>query len=303
MCDNHTQLFEVALMVGNKTLHMSDYKLTRRPMITLAALLVSLAGFTTNSKQSNAQNQINSVDRIPVPIAVRNDVLPYVTDNATAGLEIEIINAVFKDTPYAPQFIQLPRMRMIQMFTSGKIEGVLTQNNTLPGKGCITDWYIKHQNVGMTLSNRNIKLGGLQDISNLSIITFDGARKFIGPQFASEARKSPRYIESSDQNIHVSLLYLGYFDLAVGDEWILKLAQLSQKHKSDNFQPLTIHRILPSTLYAARFHEQKVCEAFNASLIRLRESGQYQAVIDRHFNGISAQISIYENEIASTKKQ
>lgn len=271
-------------------------------MIILAALLVSMVGVIADSKQSNAQTQADNIDNIPISIAARNDVLPYVTDNATNGLEIEIINTVFADTPYTPQFIQFPRMRMIQMFASKNIEGVLTQNNGLQGKGCITDWYIKHQNVGMTRSNRDIKLDGLQNISNLSIITFDGAREFIGPNFASEARKSPRYIESSDQNIHVSLLYLGYFDLAIGDEWILKLAQLNQKHKSDNFQPLTTHRILPSTLYAARFHEQKVCEAFNASLARLRESGQYQAIVDRHFNEISAQISVYENEMASTKK-
>jgi len=292
----------MALMVSIKALQLSDEKLLRRAMITLAALLFSLIGFTANSKQENPQTRADEGGRIPIPIAARNDVLPYVTDGATAGLEIEIINAVFTGTPYRPQFIQLPRMRMIQMFASNNIEGVLTQNNSLQGKGCITDWYIKHQNVGMTLSNRNITLDGLQDISKLSIITFDGAREFIGPNFASEARKSPRYIESSDQNIHVSLLYLGYFDLAIGDEWILKLAQLNQKHKSDNFQPLTTHRILPSTLYAARFHEQKVCEAFNTSLAQLRESGQYQAIIDRHFNEISAQISVYENEMASTKK-
>lgn len=239
-------------------------------------------------------------------IAIRPDVEPYVSGEGTTGLEIEIVKAVFDKTNYKPDFVQLPRMRMIQTFNANSVEGVLTSNVALDGAGCITDWYIQHQNVGITLSERSFTISNLDDVANLSIITFDGATRYLGPDFANQAKKSPRYIESSDQNIHVSLLYQGYFDAAIGDEWILKLAQVNQKQNSGAFQPLTIHRILPTTYYAARFHDTAICRAFNDGLGSIRQDGTYEQIVRHHTDRISAKIMEYENEFASaspTNKQ
>lgn len=251
---------------------------------------------------SQAIDTENNQTQRSIPIAIRHDVQPYVSEEGNGGLELDLVKAIFAQMPYEPEFVQLPRVRMIQTFNAHSVDGVLTSNVTLDGEGCLTDWYIQHQNVGVTLADREIPLQSLTDVSDLSIITFDGATRFLGPEFASEAQKSPRYIESSDQNIHVSLLYLGYFDAAIGDEWILKLAQVNQKEKTGVYQPLTIHRILPTTLYAARFHDPEVCSAFNAGLKTVRESGQYDEIVRRHFDRISAKIAVYENELASADK-
>lgn len=232
-------------------------------------------------------------------IAIRPDVEPYVSGDGTAGLEIEIVKAVFDRTNYKPDFVQLPRMRMIQTFNAKSVEGVLTSNAALDGAGCITNWYVQHQNVGITLSERSFEISNLDDVASLSIITFDGATRYLGPDFAMQAKKSPRYIESSDQNMHVSLLYQGYFDAAIGDEWILKLAQVNQKQNNGTFQPLTIHRILPTTYYAARFHNSSVCKAFNEGLGLIRQDGTYEQIVRHHTDRISAKIMQYENEFAS----
>ncbi len=273
----------------------------RLALLSLSALWVASIGLTPSHARLPLANQtaIDNPDENRVSVAVRHDVLPYVTGDGTGGLEIELVKAIFNETIYSPEFKQLHRVRMIRLFENNSVDGLLTSNVTLNGEGCLTDWYIKHQNVGVTLAAREMKINQLTDIGNLSIITFDGAIRFLGPKFAVEAKNSPRYMESSDQNSHISLLYLGYFEAAIGDEWILKLAQVNKKRKSGDFQPLAVHRILPTTLYAARFHKQAVCDAFNEGLTALRTSGRYDAIINSHFGRITAQIEDYEKEIAS----
>ena len=273
----------------------------RLALLSLSALCLTLVEQTpTHGLQSLAvQLATDNPEEDRVSVAVRHDVLPYVTEDGTGGLEIELVKTIFGETSYSPKFIQLHRVRMIRLFESKAVDGLLTSNVTLDGEGCITNWYIQHQNVGVTVAARKIRINQLADIANLSIITFDGANRFLGPKFAAETKNSSRYIESSDQNSHISLLYLGYFDAAIGDEWILKLAQVNKKRKSGDFQPLAIHRILPTTLYAARFHKQAVCDAFNNGLATIRANGSYDAIINNYFGRITAQIEEYAKEVAS----
>lgn len=269
-----------------------------------AALLITVADFVPSYalQLHTEKSTIGNVDFPPVTIAIRQDVQPYVTGGGKSGYEIDVVKAIFRETEYAPEFIQLPRVRMIQTFNNEGVNGVLTSNVTLNGKGCLTDWYIKHQNVGVTLAARDIAVNQLADIAELSIITFDGARSFLGPNFTNETKKSPRYIESPDQKIHVSLLYFSYFDVAIGDEWILKMAQIDYKRKSGIYKPLSIHRILPTTLYGARFRRQAVCDAFNNGLATIRANGRYDAINSNHFDRISAHIADYEKELATVSK-
>lgn len=240
-------------------------------------------------------------DKNKVSIAIRPDVQPFVAEEGRSGLEIDIVRAILDRTQFAPNFVQLPRVRMLQTFNAKGVDGALTSNIALEGEGCVTDWYIEHQNVGVTLADRMISVRDINDVSDLSIVTFDGATRYLGPKFAEQAKKSPRYIESSDQTIHVSLLYFGYFDMAIGDEWILKLAQVNQKNKTGAFQPLTTHRILPTTYYGARFHDNAVCRAFNEGLASIRGDGTYDRIVGDYIDRISAQIQSYESELVSAQ--
>lgn len=248
---------------------------------------------SVSSQDTSAQEQID--------IAIRYDVLPYVASDGSGGMEIDLVKAIFAETKYQPNFVQMPRVRMIQSFNAKAMDGVLTSNVAVSGEGCLTKWYIQHQNVGFTLTSKNMAFNSLTDVAGHSIITFDGATRFLGNDFASAASMSPRYVESSDQNTHVSLLYAGYFDAAIGDEWILRLAQVNQRKNSGEYQPLTIHRILPVTNYGARFHDQDVCDAFNIGLDTIRSNGIYNMIARSHLDQISAQITIYDTELAEAE--
>lgn len=269
--------------------------------LQLAGCALFIAAWGLTGLNANAQDTTaDSGDTQIVHIAARHDVLPYVAQNGEAGVEIELVKAIFAGTGYEPHFIQLPRVRMLQSFNAEQVDGVLTQNLELRGKGCITNWYIRHQNVGITVSDRNVPLNSLADMERLSVVSFDGATRYLGADFAIAAKMSPRYTESSDQSTHISLIYNGNFDVVIGDEWILKMAQVERRELTGEFEPLTVHRIIPPTLYGARFHDPLVCDAFDKSLTNMRTTGAYDAIVDAHYSAISAQISVYEHDTAKS---
>jgi len=213
-----------------------------------------------------------------IEIATRENLPPYVVGGAAHGIEIDLVRAIFDYSDYEPVFIQQPRVRMITAFESGQMNGILTQHVLASDIGCSTDWYIAHQNVALTLASRNLTIEGLDDLKGLSVLSFSGATRYLGPEFQEAVTQTKRYTESGDQSKHIQLLYKGRFDTVVGDRWILALAQKSHFTETGEYLELKRHPIMKPSLYVARFHDQKICDAFNLGLRRLRADGTYAEI-------------------------
>lgn len=211
-------------------------------------------------------------------LATRIDLPPYVENAARTGIEIDLINAIFSGSPYRPIFMQQPRVRMISSFEGDQMNGILTQNIRSTNAGCATDVYISHENVAKTIASRNIEITGLASLAGKSVLSFDGATRYIGKVFGDAVAKADRYIETSNQRQHIELLYMRRFDIVVGDRWILQLAQKKHYDTTGEYEVLATHSILKPSDYVARFHDQAVCDFFNKKLTQMRQNGGYDAV-------------------------
>lgn len=229
---------------------------------------------------SFAQETTPTARKQLVEIATREYLPPYVEQRASGGIEVDIIRAVFRETAFEPVFIQQPRVRMISAFENGEMDGILTQNIEASNVGCHTDWYISHQNVAITVKDRELSINGLEDLSDRAVLSFSGATRYLGRNFEAAVRGAKRYTESGDQGKHIALLYKNRFDVIVGDSWILSLAQKRHFTSSGEYRPVIKHPIMAPSLYVARFHEQAICDAFNYGLRSLRASGAYADIWD-----------------------
>lgn len=226
-------------------------------------------------------------------LATRHHLPPYVYKKANSGIEVDLIKAIFNDMGMDIKFVQMPRIRMIQSFDQGSVHGILTQNITASNVGCATDWYLKHQNVGFTLAEENLQLSTLQDLRKFSVLSFDGARRYLGEAFRAAVDNNPRYKESINQAAHIELVYLKRFNVIVGDEWILRLAQRNHFDQTGKYKRMTAHYIMPPSLYSARFQEQSICDSFNASLSKLRGSGSYEQIVSAYHQRIMIASTVF----------
>lgn len=240
-----------------------------------------------------AQNSPKVIAEEPLQLATRQHLPPYVYENAHSGIEIDLVKAIFANTGLDIKFVQMPRVRMIQTFDQGEADGILTQNINVSEVGCATDWYLKHQNVGFTLAEDKVPLNSLSDLGSLSVLSFNGARKYLGKNFRDAISSNPLYHESSNQASHIELLYLRRFTVVVGDEWILRLAQRNRFDSTGDYKRLTVHYVMPPSLYSARFQDPQVCRRFNTSLAELRRSGEYDRIVFRYHQRIMIAASDY----------
>ena len=222
----------------------------------------------------------------PLQLATRAHLPPYVYHDASSGIEVDLIKAIFDEMDVDIQFVQMPRVRMIQSFDLGQMDGILTQNTSVSDIGCATDWYLKHQNVAFTLADTNIELNSLEDLSTIPVLSFDGATKYLGVAYRNAMLLNPEYRESTNQQSHIELLYLKRFKVIIGDEWILRLAQRNHFDSTGAYQKLTAHYVMPASLYSARFRDEKVCKAFNKSLAKLRGTGRYDQIVTNYHQKI-----------------
>ena len=222
--------------------------------------------------------QAEEATETSVRVATREFLPPYVYEDAKSGIEIDLVKAIFREMGYRPIFVQLPRIRMTSAFEDHQVDGSITQNSGMSNAGCVTENYIEHYNVGLALESRNLNLKSLDDIKGMSIISFSGATRFLGPDFHEAVKSAKRYTESGDQSIHIPLLYKHRFDVAVGDRWILRLAQRRHFDATGEYKKLAAYEIMPPTHYRARFHDQAICDAFDSALQKIRDSGAYNEI-------------------------
>lgn len=219
-------------------------------------------------------------DSAALKLASRPNLPPYVQDGAQTGIEIDIVKAVFKHAGQPIEFVQMDRVEMISRFEAGGIEGTLTQSTTATNHGCLTKWYLVHQNVGFTILEKEVALTSLPDLGALSVVSFDNAKVFLGKDFRTAVESNPNYKEIAPQSSHIGLLYKGEFDVIFGDEWIIRYVQRQHFEKTGEYQELRVHHIMKPTLYSARFQKQETCDMFNTSLRAIRRSGEYDKIID-----------------------
>jgi len=221
-----------------------------------------------------------------VQVATRPNIPPYIIDGARSGIEVDLVRAIFKEMGQPVEFVQMDRVAMIERFETGELEGTLTQGTTASSHGCLTDWYMVHQNVGFTLHDKNVELTALTDLSALPVVTFQNAKKFLGEPFKSIVGTNPRYQEVAPQSRHIGMLYDGEVDVIVGDEWIIRYVQRRHFEKTGEYHELRLHQIMPPTLYSARFQNQSTCDKFNHALSTVRKSGLYSDIVDGYHRRI-----------------
>ncbi|WP_262691831.1 substrate-binding periplasmic protein [Kordiimonas aestuarii] len=240
--------------------------------------VIAIAGALTTTATGAATAQPEQESSPTLRIATRNFLPPYIYEDAKTGIEVDLVNAVFKDTGFDIEYVQLPRIRMISSFEDHQLDGILTQNVTASDTGCATSSYIEHQNVGLTVKSRHLELQSFEELRNYAVISFSGATRYLGEDFRNAVRGAKRYTESGDQGTHISLLYKGRFDVAVGDNWILRLAQKRYFDRTGEKLELEAHPIMPPSQYVARFHDQAVCDAFDAALAKIQHNGTYAEI-------------------------
>lgn len=207
-------------------------------------------------------------------------------------MEVDIIRAAFKAVGLRTEFVYLPNLRLPVEFSQGSVDCVCANvaYDLAADSGREahrSDVTIEYQNYVVTLGDEAEVITKLEDMSDMSVLAFNNAVKYLGPEFAAMAENNPQYQELADQQLQVRMLYSRRVNAVVSDKriflyWRSKLRESAVGKSLDLTPEVVFHPIFEPAPRNLFFRAEPLRKLFNEGLSLIRKGGVFEAIIDRY---------------------
>jgi len=219
-----------------------------------------------------------------VSVAIGFSIPPYVIAEERRGIEYDIVKESLASEGFemVPHFV--PLGRVIKEIDAGQAEAAMTQRLETGIKAHFSDVYITYHNFAITLASRNIAVESMADLGDKSVLAFQNASLYLGPEFKAAAAADPHYREEARQMAQPLLLYLGRVDVVIADRNIFSwfAQQPEVQAKTDTRQAIRFHPLFPPTDYRMAFRDADLRDHFNRGLATLHRTGAYDRIVRRY---------------------
>lgn len=209
---------------------------------------------------------------------------PFVIENnkELGGIQLDLITEIFAVENQEVNFIHAPLARSFSSVDKWHSDGTITLPSTYKKeKVFISDPYISYQNVAVTLTEDNLTIAQLEDLSGKHIIAFQTAEHFLGHDYSQAVKKAADYQEMADQLKQIELLFFKRTQVLILDISIFKHFLFNNQKLTVN-KPHKVHRLFKPRVYAAGFKSKAVRDQFNRGLAVIKANGKYQEVLDKY---------------------
>lgn len=233
-------------------------------------------------------------------IAVSYDIPPYVTENGTKGLQLEIFQKAMEDSGYSFSILQAPFRRLEMAITEMGMDGFLSLGTTnVVNKAYDSNELLRFKNYAITKKGAGIILNSIADLKGHHILSWQQAHKNLGPEFektfgpaTNTLRYSTKYHEIPLQKNQVDMFLRGRADVIIINQHIFEefVNQLSDiKALQDCF---VYHDIFSEVnAFKVSFKEKDIRDAFNSGLQQIQNNGIYQALVEQYSTSSSPLIT------------
>lgn len=215
-----------------------------------------------------------------IKIGVNYTIPPYIIKESNSGIELDVIREALKVKGHKFTPLYITSERIIRLFQKGKIDGAATVNPESGIVGYYSNIVITYHNMVISLRENNLTINTLKDLTNLNIVAFQNAIKYMGREYANVVSKNRNYREKSNQKSQVTLLYQNKTDAIVSDINIFKYYK--NQISIDSSKEITLHKIFPPTTYKVAFRTKSVRDDFNEGLKEIIKNGLYDKIVKKY---------------------
>lgn len=197
---------------------------------------------------------------------------PYVFENPSSGIDIDIIRIAFRHEGLSVRFVHAPLIRVGVLLDAGNVDA-MTAHPTRPDQCYLSDDYGYWHNGISVRTDLADAVHGVSDLVSLNVGMFPVAEqvfakelKGLVDQFASKT-----LIFSTPPILR--LFEYGRIDAYIGDFWGLDYWHY-QTAGPDVPPPYTVVHEFPPTARQLCFTDRGLLDAFNKGLAKARESGE-----------------------------
>lgn len=234
----------------------------------------------------SAASSVWSTERLT--IAFGNALAPWVMPATNNGIIIDIISEALEPAGYEIVPIYYPYLRRITQYSAGFVDVTSDINvNTMKEHnlvGFLSDDAYKYENFAFSLKEKGYQFKHLNELGNLSLLSWQGAIAHLGDEYAQMATNNPYYAETDRQESQIQLLFLKRVDVVQLDKYIFDYfrSQTEQKGIIDTTAEVDSFPLFGSSSNGFLFHDEKIRDEFNRQLKLLKESGRYEEILKRY---------------------
>ncbi len=151
---------------------------------------------------------------------------PWVMDDGRTGILIDLLRDCLEPSGYKVKTQLVPYARRITEFQASRVDIVTDMNEKTIGElkleGYFSGNIYAYDNFLFSLSDRNIEINKIQQLSKYSLLSWQGAIAHIGGEYAKMAKRNKKYSETASQKTQLRMLFNGRTDFIQMDGSIYK---------------------------------------------------------------------------------
>ncbi|MCP3921148.1 MAG: amino acid ABC transporter substrate-binding protein [Desulfobacterales bacterium] len=214
---------------------------------------------------------------------------PYIIKANNTGFEVDIVREAFALEGYSIKIIYQPLRQTKISFKKRYVDGAMTVKEDYPEiKGAyLSNQYITYHNFVVTLKSRGIKIKKIADLADKNMIAFQQAKFVFGDEFRKMAKNNQKYKEMSNQESQIIMFFLNRTDAILLDYHIFNYYKNRLKNIPTK-QSVVFHELFPASIFRMALREEKVRDAFNRGLRKIKKSGRYKKIIASYIGSINS---------------
>jgi polar amino acid transport system substrate-binding protein len=219
-----------------------------------------------------------------VVMAFGEKIPPFCFPESDSGIELEVIGEAlaFKGHKLVPRYYPLARVPL--EFKMKHVDAAMTDLGAGAQGGHFGDPAVLYDNVFVTLTQRALKISKPEDLDGLVVVSFPGALKRY-PQWLTAVDQAHHYFEQNNQELQVTGLNKGRFDVVLSDKNIFHYFEL-QLTRNSLFRAKAVDMQAFTTAdpndYRPVFRSKQIRDDFNLGLAHLKATGRYQTIYDSY---------------------
>ena len=223
-----------------------------------------------------------------ITVALGNTLPPWVMVEDNTGIIPDLLRATLGVHGYQIHFVYVPYARRIPLYTENLVDVVSDINEkvieTHQMSGYFSDIAYSYENFAFSLTKQNLQLSSIAQLKHFSVLSWQGAKELLSPEYQAMARENPQYAETYDQLAQVQLLYRERYEVIQMDGKIFDYyrALININDEIDVSKPVQRFALFGKNPSGFLFRDEALRDLFNENLRKLKSTEEYTRIINRY---------------------
>jgi polar amino acid transport system substrate-binding protein len=221
-------------------------------------------------------------------VAFGNTLAPWVMVASNDGILIELISEAMEPLGYEIEKIYYPYARRINSYQSQIVDVVCDINqkdiNSSNLIGHFSGNVYAYENYAISLKKNNYHFSEIADLSQFSLMSWQGAREQLGSSYNLMAANNPSYIETHNQKTQVKMLFKDRVDVIQLDKQIFEFyrSKLVEEKEIDANIKVDQFALFGANPNGFLFRSVRARNDFVKQVELMKKDGRYKKIFNKY---------------------